>query len=128
MPVVSLLVVSCDGCGACCQHVGAPPALWAEFIAAAARGETPELDDTIDGRMFRDMPDAARRELTDYYAELSAGRTADRRSLESPCLWYDPDSRRCRWHDWRPKVCREFEVGCHACLVHRERIGLAAVP
>lgn len=42
--------------------------------------------------------------------------------LDGPCLWLDLDSRRCRHHDHRPQVCRDFEVGGQGCLDWRTHL------
>lgn len=32
-----------------------------------------------------------------------------------PCCWLDPETKRCRWHEHRPQICRDFEPGSQAC-------------
>ncbi len=36
--------------------------------------------------------------------------------LDGPCVWLDVDSGRCKHHEFRPKVCRDFRTGSRACL------------
>ena len=58
------------------------------------------------------LPDHLRRELEMVLTEeKDSGVTMD-----GPCIWLDPDSRRCRHHEYRPSVCREFEIGSQECL------------
>jgi Fe-S-cluster containining protein len=35
------------------------------------------------------------------------------------CLWFDAQARRCRHYEWRPQVCRDYELGGFACLAAR---------
>lgn len=73
----------------------------------------------------RTMPAEARQVLADYYAARSRGDVPDRTEAELPCLWLDAAARRCRWHAWRPDICREFEVGGKSCRAMR---GVIAKP
>lgn len=41
-----------------------------------------------------------------------------------PCVWLNRVTGRCRHYEFRPDVCREFEVGGEACLRYREKEGL----
>lgn len=116
------VITNCDACGACCLHLGTPPGYAAFFPADLADAEAgrrramPEDRETFDR-----LPAAARRELADYYAAVRRGEVADRtRNDDTPCLWYDAEAHRCRWHDFRPLVCREFEVGGEDCLRLRD--------
>ena len=41
--------------------------------------------------------------------------------LDGPCFWFDQKTRKCKHHDFRPKVCRDFEIGsklCHQWRIH----------
>lgn len=37
-----------------------------------------------------------------------------------PCYWFDMNTRRCVEYNHRPQICRDFEVGCNACINYRE--------
>jgi hypothetical protein len=71
------------------------------------------------------MPAGLRAELTAYHHSLRAG-GAGRDGL--PCLWLDLETRRCRHYEWRPDVCRLFEVGCGPCLDWREELNVPGGP
>ena len=117
--------VSCEGCGACCMHVGVPLG-YGLFFRPGALSERERQ--SADGRRVRAMPAEVRRELADYHAARARGEVPDRDRLEMPCLWLDPDSRRCRHYDWRPQVCRDFEVGGVWCLGFRRERGIGPPP
>ena len=97
MPGVILPVLSCDGCGKCCQHMVSPPF-------------------TRPGELAK-LPQALRTELKDFYANVR-----DSLPEEWPCLWLDQETKRCRHYDLRPPICREFEMGGEACLLYRETL------
>lgn len=85
-----LLVISCDGCGACCSKQGTPPMVFEEYNALPKH-----LQWNIDEHALR----------YDYAL---------------PCLWYNTELKRCSNYDHRGHVCREFEVGGEFCLSMRE--------
>jgi Fe-S-cluster containining protein len=102
------VVESCDGCGgSCCRHMVMPP-----FVRMDGDPEWAAL--------ARDHPE--------LHAELDADVDRRRRENdwpdEAPCTWLDLETGRCRHHEQRPQICREFEVGSDACLHHRSRFGL----
>ena len=43
---------------------------------------------------------------------------------EAPCFWLDQSSGRCKHHEQRPEICREFEVGGESCLMFRKEHGV----
>lgn len=95
LPVISWNpppVTSCDDCGVCCEHAGWPP-----FLIIAGDEE------------FHALPEELQAEIM----EAIATRRGDRRL---PCVWYDGENRRCRHHNVRPAVCRDFEVGGKDCI------------
>ena len=99
--LVPLPVLTCDGCGACCEEQGPPP-----------------------GYLFPDLlpflPEPLRLELAVHLdEERRTGRTRNERGL--PCLWYDGATRRCRHYDLRPERCRAFPVGGEGCAFWRAR-------
>ena len=53
--------------------------------------------------------------------ELMAYKEAGSHDRYPECLWYDHESRKCRNYEWRPSICREFEVGSDGCLSWREQ-------
>ena len=124
----SLPVVSCDGCGACCMHIGTPPAMFPLFANLGEKD--PETcrrmggDDDFD--IWEAMPESLRQELADYYRAVLIDKNIPSRSGKGmPCLWFDEETRRCRHYEHRPSTCRDFEVGGVDCLGHRKRVGIS---
>ena len=114
LPVVES--VTCDGCGACCLHMGAP-----FFACFSVDGEEPSFGgDGEEPRgwepAFLAMPEELRRDHMAYVDGLTGSDP-----LGQPCRWLDLETRKCRHYEYRPKVCREFEVGGEGCLEWRAR-------
>ncbi len=106
LPVID----SCDACGACCQVVTLPP----------FRRVFGEAGEESWSRLRWERPDL-------LLGILEAERALKERggpTFGTPCLWYDPDRRRCRHHELRPRDCREFEVGGQDCRDARRRAGV----
>jgi len=40
-------------------------------------------------------------------------------ALDDACFWFDMESRKCKHHEFRPRVCRDFEVGSEPCIEWR---------
>jgi Fe-S-cluster containining protein len=94
---------SCDGCGACCRHMIVPP-----FVLSGGRNEAAE----------KGVPSALIDELRPLW---------DTRLLlpESPCLWFDETTLRCRHYDLRPDACRDFERNSDPCRECRRKWDIA---
>ena len=45
---------------------------------------------------------------------------------ESPCLWYDATTARCRHYEFRPDACRTFEINTGPCYESRAKWGIDA--
>jgi Fe-S-cluster containining protein len=105
------LIDSCDGCGACCLVVTSPPFyhVFHEFGEQAWE------------QLQRDRPDL----LAEIIADNEARRTNGGPFYGTPCLWFDPETRRCRHYEYRPLACREFERGGDDCLDARRRAGIS---
>jgi Fe-S-cluster containining protein len=108
LPVID----SCDGCGACCGVVRLPP--FRRYF------DEPGGEEGWD-RLRWERPDL----FTQILEADRARRERGESSTGSPCLWFDPDSKRCRHHALRPSVCREFAIGGVDCLDARRRSGVA---
>ena len=99
---------NCDGCGACCTEQAALPVhLVGEFsrmdpVSPLPAALAAELRATIQ-RFERDgWPDSF-----------------------SPCIWYDPEMRRCKHYEHRPKLCRDtLEPGDEKCREWRQDKGV----
>jgi len=91
----AVVITKCDGCGVCCREQNIPPYLdEIDFIPLALQKEVIE----------------ARK----HEAELAG----------KPCIWWDQATRKCRHHEDRPNICREYEVGGELCLETRARFGV----
>lgn len=69
-----------------------------------------------DVERLRNLPEDAMEELREYMKRLLAGEGAEGDS----CIWLDGQSMRCRYHEHRPSICRDFKVGGEDCLGWRE--------
>lgn len=100
---------SCAGCGLCCEGNGSPVVLYAS---------RPEWQTE---HPFRPpgLPVELIREIDEHFAGLYRGQEPPER-----CLWFDAESRRCRHYEWRPQVCRDYELGGTACLTLRRAIAV----
>ena len=92
---------SCDGCGLCCEGIGSPVALYTTRPGFEAR------------HPFR--PEGLPQELIDEIDANFLGLFRGQEPQEQ-CLWFDAAARRCRHYEWRPQVCRDYELGGPACL------------
>lgn len=109
------IIESCNGCGACCLLARSPP--FAVY-----------LDLTSGNYHVWDDADAAELErLTcappEALAALQAG-DLDERPINSPCSWLDLETRRCRYYEHRPQMCRQLELAGDACRASRKREGI----
>jgi uncharacterized protein len=104
MNLTVLQPATCDKCGLCCEGIGSPVALY-----ATRRGL--ESD-----HPFRPLglPQELIREIDEHFLGLFRGQEP-----QEQCLWYNPATRRCRHYEWRPQVCRDYELGGSACLALR---------
>jgi Fe-S-cluster containining protein len=121
----------CQGCGVCCLHMGYPtfirsvPPLSAERIAADPDLRRQAEDEQTRRQLlagqagepyWEQLPDQLKQQLDDYIQSYQppAG------ELDGPCIWLDRTSRRCKHHQYRPRVCRDFRVGSRGCQDWRE--------
>lgn len=97
------LLSSCDGCGACCRHMIAPP-----FLMSGGRNEARE----------KGVPQS----LIDQFWP----RWTLRLQLpESACVWYDEAAAQCRHYELRPDACRAFDINSGPCQESRRKWGVA---
>ena len=119
------IVENCDDCGACCMHMGTPPFMghfWQEGREPerwAASMYGPDGDPSIDDDDWQRLH-AAPTEAFEVYRATLHGPSSD----GMPCCWFDQQTKRCRFHEFRPEICRQFEVGSEACLSHRRDRGI----
>lgn len=112
--IVLPIVQSCDDCGACCMEQGSPPMYLAYLL-----GTCPD-DGTDDYKRVCGMPVVLKKELLQYAERLARGLP----STDGVCIWFDPGTRRCKHHELRPEICRDFEIGSVECLGWRGSYGV----
>ncbi len=138
----ALPVVSCEGCGVCCLHMGYPAFVLPREPLTAAEIEADEnlkqqaknparREALLRGHpgesWWHKLPEDLKQELLthmesweqpDYDGTLA--------SFDGPCIWLDTETRLCSHHEHRPNVCRDFDTGCQQCLdwrrVYADRI------
>lgn len=93
---------SCDGCGACCHGIGSPVVLYAS---------RPDYGETHPFRPA-DLPAKLIDEINSHFSGLMRGQEP-----QGQCLWYDPANQKCRHYDFRPQICRDFELAGKSCLI-----------
>lgn len=100
---------SCDGCGGCCEGIGSPVAIYASRRSYGAT------------HPFRppNLPIELIAEIDQNFTGLTRGQEPQDR-----CLWFDPIRRECRHYEFRPPLCREYELGGRACLALRRERGI----
>lgn len=64
-----------------------------------------------DVQRLKQMPEELRQELRDYISTLLSGHQRD----DQACIWLERDTMQCRYHEHRPSICREFEMGSEDC-------------
>lgn len=124
------LAESCDGCGDCCLHMGYPAFMLprkpasvegvrtdAELLRLIEQGWTEEelLTGHAGESHWHRLPDDLRAEWEAYVSAYESTGELDR-----PCFWFDSETRRCRHHQYRPQVCRDFEIGSTVCKQWRQ--------
>jgi Fe-S-cluster containining protein len=62
---------------------------------------------------WTNLPEALKEELLKYIADYQEPAKGE---LGKPCVWLDLQTRRCKHHQHRPKVCRDFKTGSPDCL------------
>jgi len=107
-------VLDCDGCGACCMAQCSPPGY---VIFAKPPPWIDEIpDDDFDRMMYDSAPAEAKAALQEYIVGLNDEWNHD----DVPCCWFDLETLRCRWYEWRPSICREFKIGSEGCRSWRD--------
>lgn len=138
-----LPIVSCEGCGVCCFHMGYPAfVLPREPLTEAQIQADPQLrKQALDpGRReallkghpgeswWHQLPQDLKLELLEHMQQWTRpDYDGTLESFDGPCIWLDIEARTCKHHPHRPNVCRDFETGCSECLdwrkVYADRIG-----
>lgn len=103
LPILTNPPESCEGCGLCCMHMAVPP-----FVDEEER--------------VRLVPPSIREELYKIY-ETRKMQFKMFGTDAIPCAWFNPVSRSCLYYEYRPDICREFELGNPSCLEFRAELG-----
>lgn len=95
---------TCDGCGLCCEGIGSPVVLYTTRPGFETK------------HPFRPvgLPQELILQIDEHFMGLFRGQEPQER-----CLWFDAVARRCRHYEWRPQVCRDYELGGSACVALR---------
>lgn len=75
-----------------------------------------------DVELLQNLPGVAHDERRTHLAKLLTGDSSD----DPACIWLDRNTKRCRYHEQRPSICREFEIGsedCHAWRHQHQQTG-----
>ncbi len=99
-----LTIADCGGCGVCCMHMGYP---------AFLNGSETQADEEYSTSLPIDL----KTELLHFIAAYQPPPVGD---LDGPCVWFDMQSRGCKHHAHRPRVCRDFAIGSQGCLDWRQ--------
>ena len=112
------IIDTCDDCGACCLTQKSPPG-YAMLLADPTLQDDPGpfAEDVV---RLRSLPTAAADELRAYLDQVLRGV----RQPDDVCIWFDRQTKRCRYHDHRPRICHELEIGSDDCLGWREEYGI----
>ena len=98
---------ACDGCSACCLSVGHPPFLLEGYGARCCRLVVKTPQPTFVA--LKAQPVAAQVAYLKHRGTINAA-----------CSWLDVAKKRCRYYEFRPDICRTFEVGGKWCSQFRE--------
>lgn len=75
-----------------------------------------DLKSQPDEPYWTTLPAPLKEELQRYIANYNPPPAGE---LDGPCVWLDMNTRRCKHHEHRPRVCRDFSVGSKGCLEWR---------
>lgn len=115
-----LPIINCDDCGACCATMCSPPG-YVAIIAATERGQQDEWPVALDVIRVGLLPPEADKLLRDY---IERGRRDGFPKDDQPCIWLDLETKRCRFYEDRPQICRDFEVGSEGCRSWRDEFNI----
>ncbi|QEF96673.1 Flagellin N-methylase [Stieleria maiorica] len=101
------------------MHMGFPAFnLTLEQLADVEHIDLASLADAASADLARwiAMPAGLREGVLEQMANHVAPKNG---ALDGPCTWLDLQTKRCRHHQHRPQVCRDFPVGGVGCLQWR---------
>lgn len=110
------------------EQIDANPELVQQIINDPRRRE--ELKAGHPGETFwHSLPDELRDEWKAFVSQYQLPKYGeDPSTFDGPCIWLDMQTRRCRNHEHRPRICRDFATGSPECYewraYYRDRISL----
>ena len=110
MEDLPVIPTSCDGCGVCCIGIGSPVVLYASRPHYAIPHPFRPID----------IPAELIDEINMHFSGLIRGQEP-----QDKCLWFDTQTRLCKHHEYRPQVCRDYEIGGRECLRERRKAVMA---
>lgn len=131
------VIAQCEGCGVCCFHMGYPAFI---LPREPMTDEQIDSDPELAAQIRRDpqrrvelkagnpgesywhlLPDQLRSEWKAFVSGYQLPDYGDDPStFDGPCIWLDLDTRQCKNHEHRPRICRDFETGSPECHQWRE--------
>jgi Fe-S-cluster containining protein len=115
LTAIALAAVTCKGCGACCQYVGAPPGFYPAYLASI--GEPAEMHGRPEDAAIWEATPAEAKEI---YARTKAEVDRGEYDEDGPCCWLDRETNLCRFYEFRPGVCRECKPSWHCISLRKE--------
>lgn len=106
--------MNCYNCGACCMEQCSPPGYLLLLQQPDKAYQWPDRDD-LD--RVGNLPAQALRAISDYLLREDFG-------TDMPCCWLDPATKRCRWYEYRPSICRDLDVGSEGCRSWRHEFNV----
>jgi uncharacterized protein len=107
MAIPNTPALNCDDCGACCLNVGNPP-----FLLDMKDGTLRNIGGIDSAEDFHRLLEAP------VDARIAFAKNSE--STTGPCSWLDQATRRCQFYNFRPEICRTFEIGGKWCSELRE--------
>jgi len=139
------VLADCNGCGVCCLHMGYPAFILpresmtndqidadSELMASIQQDpwRREELRAGNPGEShWHALPSELRAEWKTFVASYQLPKYGDDpATFDGPCFWLDAETRRCKNHEYRPRICRDFETGSPEChqwrAYYRDKISL----
>ena len=91
------------------QEIEADPRL--RELAKDPRTRQQFLDGSLGEEHWHCLPAHLRVELEAFVANYSVAEG----ELDPHCFWLDLNTRLCKHHEYRPRVCRDFDIGSRGC-------------
>lgn len=116
-----LPILDCNDCGACCATQCSPPGY--VLLLTVSEKDQDEWPHPEDVARIRSLPAEAETSLREYLTSLKSF-DVPVVTDDGPCIWLDLETRRCRFYEHRPQICRDFEVGSEGCRSWRDEFNI----